>query len=271
MFLSREEMFDRSLGGINRENEMTHWCGNIIYVVVNAVVKLCFRYSVTNIGIVRSFLGKQGAIIASNHTSYLDVAFLWCAIRPSQWVRLIARESLFDTLGGFGGQIIARVGAFPIKRDSADRTALKRASRMLKNGELVGIFPEGTRRGKGSMEPELHAGVALIAKMGQAPIIPATIRDAENIKRKGERIRFPKVTVEFGAPVYLEDFDQVPKADRLEACSWFVMRECFALSQRVPASEVDMAALFPHAQDYSSVVDALPMLKRQQFKNGESS
>ena len=271
MFLSREEMFDRSLGGINREHEMTHWCGNIIYVVVNAILKLCFRYSVKNLNIVRSFMGKQGAIIASNHTSYLDVAFLWCAIRPSQWVRLIARENLFDTFGGFGGQLIARVGAFPIKRDSADRTALKRAARMLKNGELVGIFPEGTRRGKGSKEPELHAGVALIAKMGQAPIIPATIRDAENIKRKGERIRFPRVSIEFAAPVFLEDFEEVPKADRLDACSWFVMRECFALSKRIPPHEVDMAALFPGAKDYASIVDVLPMPKRQQFMSGELS
>ncbi len=268
MFLSREEMFDRSLGGINREHEMTHWCGNIIYVVVNAILKLCFRYSVTNLEIVRSFMGKRGAIIASNHTSYLDVAFLWCAIRPSQWVRLIARENLFDTCGGFGGQLIARVGAFPIKRDSADRTALKRAARMLKNGELVGIFPEGTRRGKGSKESELHAGVALIAKMGKAPIIPATIRDAENIKRKGQMLRFPKVSIEFGAPVYLEDFEELPKADRLDACSWFVMRECFALSQRIPASEVDMGALFPHAKDYSAVVDALPMTMRSQSAEG---
>lgn len=253
MFLSREEMFDRSLGGASRENEITHWCGNIIYVIVAAVLKLFFRYRVKNREALRAFAGKSGVVVACNHTSYLDVAFLWCAVRPTQWIRLMARDSLFNTAGGLGGQIIARVGAFPVKRDSADRTSLKRAARMLKNDEVVGIFPEGTRRGKGSQEPELHAGVALVAKMGNAPLLPATVREAENIKKKGQRIHFPQVSIEFGRPIALEKFNFLPKDERLEACSWYLMRECFALSKQVPAEEVDMVALFPHAKDYTSV------------------
>lgn len=244
-------MFDRSLGGVSRENEITHWCGNIIFVVVAAILKVFFRYQVENREVLHSFKGKTGVVVASNHTSYLDVAFLWCAIRPQQWIRFMARDSLFETAGGLGGQIIARVGAFPVKRDSADRTSLKRAARMLKNREVVGIFPEGTRRGKGSQEPELHAGVALVAKMGKAPLLPATVREAENIKRKGQHIRFPKVSIEFGCPISLEKFDFMPKDERLEACSWYLMRECFALSKRIPAEEVDMVALFPYAKDYT--------------------
>lgn len=259
MFLSREEMFDRSLGGISQENEVPHWAGNIAYVVVALVLKLFFRYRVENREVLRAFKGKQGVIVASNHTSYLDVAFMWCAIRPAQWIRLMARDSLFETAGGFGGQIIARAGAFPVKRDSADRTSIKRAARMLKNGEMVGIFPEGTRRGKGSQEPAIHGGVALIAKMGNAPIIPATVRNAEKIKRKGERIRFPQVSVAFGKPLYLENFNFVAKEDRLEACSWYVMRECYALFYNIPASEVDMPQLFPHSKDYTQLFAEHPL------------
>ena len=50
----------------------------------------------------------------------------------------MGRESLFDNAHGLVGQILSRVGAFPVKRDSADRTAIKRATRMLKNDEIVG-------------------------------------------------------------------------------------------------------------------------------------
>ena len=57
---------------------------------------------------------------------------------------------------------------------------------MLKGNQLVGILPEGTRRGKGSKTPEIHSGAAFIAKMGKAPILPMCVREAENVKRKGE-------------------------------------------------------------------------------------
>ena len=63
-------------------------------------------------------------------------------------MRFLGRENLFGNAHGLVGQVLSRVGAFPIKRDAADRTAIKRATRMLKSNEIVGIMPEGTRRGK---------------------------------------------------------------------------------------------------------------------------
>ena len=71
-------------------------------------------------------------VVVANHTSFLDVAFMYLATRPQQWLRFMGRESLFDNAHGLVGQILSRVGAFPVKRDSADRTAIKRATRMLK-------------------------------------------------------------------------------------------------------------------------------------------
>ena len=123
---------------------------------------------------------------------------------------------------------------------------------MLKRGESVGIFPEGTRRDRGTAAPELHGGAAFIARMGKAPIVPSSIRNVDAIKRKGERMHFPKVTVVFGAPIYLEDFDFLPKEDRLDAVSWYAMRECYALRDNVSREEVDMKALFPEARDFST-------------------
>jgi len=254
LFLTPEEMFDRPFDKHAPKPRATRWCGNILYVLVAFLCKLICRYRVIGRERLRAFRGKGGVVLIANHTSFLDVAFLYSAVRPSQWIRFMARDTLFSK-HKLGGQIIARVGAFPVKRDSADRTAIKRAARMLKNGEVVGIFPEGTRRGKGSHIPSLHAGAALVARMGKAPLMPATVRNADKVKVAGKPfIRFPTVSVVFGEPVYLESFDFLPKEDRLDACTWFTMRASFALSRQVPAEEIDMVELFPDSKDYTEVL-----------------
>lgn len=259
LFLKQEEIWDMHFDGASPDNRATHWAGNALWAIIGFICKVCFRYEVTGRETLRKFQGRSGVLLVCNHTSYLDVVFVYLATRLKQWVRFVARESLFGVAGGLLGQIISRVGAFPIKRDSADLTAVKRASRMLKNKEVVCILPEGTRRGKGSLTPELHSGAALIARMGKAPILPMTVRDAENIKHKGKMLRFPKVTIEYGQPVLLSDFDFLPKEDRLEGCTWYAMRECFALSRRVSPEQVDMRELFPNAKDYADAFAEHPI------------
>ena len=239
--------------------QIPHWFGNLAYVLVGGVCKLLFRYRVDGRETLRAFAGQCGAVVVCNHTSFLDVAFIYLSARPKQWIRLMGRESLFDNAHGLVGQILSRVGAFPVKRDSSDRTAIKRAAHMLKEDELVGILPEGTRRGKGSKIPSLHAGAAFVAKMGKAPLLPMTVRNAEYVKQKGKPIHFPKITVEYGTPVVLSDFDFLPKGDRLEGCTWYAMRECFALSRQIPADEVDMVSLFPETRDYADIFREHPI------------
>ena len=103
--------------------------------------KLLFRYRVDNRDKLRAFQGAEGALVICNHTSFFDVVFMYLAARPKQWVRLMGRDSLFDNAHGLLGQALSRVGAFPVKRDTADMTSIKRAVRMLKRQELVGILP----------------------------------------------------------------------------------------------------------------------------------
>ena len=259
-FMKPEEMWDKSLGGEDTSNELTHWGGNLCYAVVAAICKVCWRYKVINRQNLRDFKGKCGVLVASNHTSYLDVVLMYCASRPSQWLRFIARDTLFEAGHGWLGQAISRAGAFPIKRGTADRTCIKRAAKHLKNKEVVGILPEGSRRNKGSLKPSVNAGAAFIVRMaGNVPILPMTVRNAEKVKNKGERIHFPRIYVEYGDPVLLQDFDFLPKADRLEACTWFVLRECYALFYEIPPEEVDMVALFPDDHDYTSVFAEHPI------------
>ena len=236
LFLKYSDMWDMDLGGRDRSHEIPHWFGNLVYVVVGAVCKLLFRYRVDNRQKLRAFQGASGALVICNHTSFFDVVFMYLAARPKQ-----------------------RVGAFPVKRDTADMTSIKRAVRMLKNDELVGILPEGTRRGKTDRVASIHAGVSVIARMAKVPILPMTVRGVEKIKNKGERVRFPKVTVDYGDPILVSDFDFLPKEERVEACTWYAMRESFALFYRVPAEDVDMVALFPETRDYAPVFAEHPI------------
>ena len=259
MFLKYEDMWDMDLGGEPSKNEIPHWFGNLAYVVVGGLCKLLFRYRVDNRQKLRAFKNAEGAIVICNHTSFFDVVFMYLAARPSQWVRLMGRDSLFDNAHGLLGQILSRVGAFPVKRDSADMTSIKRAVRMLKRQELVGILPEGTRRGKSDRTPDIHGGVAMIAKMAHVPILPMTVRGTERIKNKGERVHLPRVTVDYGDPILLADFDFLPKEERLEGCTWYAMRECFALFYNTCPEDVDMKALFPDSRDYADVFAEHPI------------
>ncbi len=281
LFLSCEEMWDRAIGGNSDEKQIPHWFANCAYVIIGLVFKICFRYHIDGRENLRAFKDKCGAVVIANHTSFLDVVFMFLTARPSQFIRFMARDTLYSNAKGLVGQMLSRTGAFPIKRDSADRTAIKRAAHFLKTNQLVGILPEGTRRGKGTKTPELHSGAAFIAKMGKAPILPMTVREAENIKRKGEWLRFPKVTIEIGTPIVVSDFDFLPKEDRLDACTWYAMREVFAMSQRITAPEVDMKALFPTGRDFSevfanhpipkhSVDEAIELTRPQKKENNES-
>ena len=231
------------------------------YVIVGTVAGICkvlYRYNVENFESLDALARYGGVVVVSNHTSYLDVVFMYLSMFPKYWPRFMARDSLFEN-SAFLSWVFAHIGAFPVKRDTADRTAVKRAARMLKNGEVVGIMPEGSRRGKGSAVPRVHGGAALIARMGKAPILPMVVHNVDKVKRKGERLRFPKITIEYGNPVLISDFNFLPKEDRLDACTWYALRECFALLQGLAPEQVDMHALFPEDKDYSGAFAEHPI------------
>lgn len=247
-----ERFWDMPFGGTSEKEHVPKGVASFVVAVLTFVCRVLFRHRVDHREKLYGFDGVSGAVVVANHTSFLDVVFLYLSIRPRIWPRMVAKDGLFDDTPAIFGWLLAHVGAFPIKRDSADRTAIKRAVRALKNNEVICIMPEGTRRGKSDRAPEVHGGAALIARMGSVPIVPATVRNAENIKQKGRFLRFPQVTCEFGNPILVSDFDFLPKDDRLEGCMWYAMRECFALSQRVPAEEIDMVALFPEGRDFTA-------------------
>ena len=115
------------------------------------------------------------AVIAANHPSYLDPLLL--SLQVKRPIRFMAWDALFRV--PLLGALMRLFGAFPVDvRSGAGRDAYVAARELLRDGELVGIFPEGKRSREGWLEPELRAGAARLVLETGAPLVPATIRGA---------------------------------------------------------------------------------------------
>lgn len=138
---------------------------------------------------------KEGAfILAANHVSNWDPPFLGTFIERE--VSYMGKEELFKN--PIMAVICRGLHVFPVKRGAADKTAIKTAIKILKDGKCFGIFPEGTRSKTGKLG-KAEAGVSLIAAMTKAPIIPAAIVNTEKIF-SNEKF-FPRLAVVYGSPI----------------------------------------------------------------------
>lgn len=108
-------------------------------------------------------------IVACNHRSYLDPPVLGAAC-PRR-ISYMAKSELFAIPAL--GPIIRAVGAYPVEREGSARSAIKRSIEVLAGGGCIGIFPEGTRNRRG--EASAQTGVALLAALAQAPVVPARL------------------------------------------------------------------------------------------------
>jgi 1-acyl-sn-glycerol-3-phosphate acyltransferase len=142
---------------------------------------------------------KGPAIIACNHVSFLDPVIVGLGTRRK--VNFLARAGLFEI--PFFGSLIRKLGAFPLKREGVnDISAIKHSLKSLKKGELLVVFPEGTRSYDGEMQ-EAHAGVGLLAVKAQVPVIPAYVKGAELAMPRNSKIIKPvQITAKFGLPIY---------------------------------------------------------------------
>lgn len=141
-----------------------------------------------------------GFIIASNHVSYLDPVAVGVAC-PRR-LSYMARHNLFKYR--LSAWFLNCLGVFPVKRGSADISALKEAIRRVKAGKGLLLFPEGTRQTGGKLgTPEPGAG--FIAAQGGVPIIPAFVSGTEKAMPRGAKFFKPAVvTVHFGKQIFIE-------------------------------------------------------------------
>ena len=112
----------------------------------------------------------RGMIVIANHISYWDPVVIGCAL--NQNIFFMAKAELFKI--PVLSYIITKLGAFPVHRTGADRSSIKRALELLENGNVVGIFPEGTRN-KTDVLLNPHLGAAMLALKGGVPLLPVAI------------------------------------------------------------------------------------------------
>jgi 1-acyl-sn-glycerol-3-phosphate acyltransferase len=201
------------------------------FALIRGVFFPLFRYRAYDRDKFEQLPAGSGAIIVGNHRSYLDPLFVMSVLRPRP-VRYVSKEE-FLNIHPLIARLATWVGVFPIKRNSADMSAIKRAVRMLKRGELVGIFPEGTRIRFKGQEVTYHEGVALISQLAKVPVIPVRMWGTEHICPEGARLfRCPRITLRFGDPLSMDEerFTSLPKNERFTAFTNEVMERLYALT-----------------------------------------
>ncbi len=148
--------------------------------------------------------GSGGLIIVSNHVSYWDPVVAICAF--DRKVHFMAKSELFDIpLVGYAVRVS---GAFPVRRDKSDRKAIRTALALLKQGQVVGVFPEGTRSHSGDLLKP-HLGAAMLAIKAGVPMLPVAL--------SGTRGLFGKITVYVGEPIHRSGGEKATKADLEQA------------------------------------------------------
>ena len=142
---------------------------------------------------------KKGPfLLVSNHQSFLDPIF--CGATPKRHFYFLARDTLFTNW--FFGPLIRSVYAIPVKREQGDLGAMKKVIGILKEGDGVCLFPEGTRTSDGRILP-FKAGLGLLCRRGNATIIPVVIDGAYECwprTRKLFKTGMP-VMVHYGKPI----------------------------------------------------------------------
>lgn len=168
-----------------------------------------------------SILDKKGSLIlAANHVSYLDPIVLGIAIKRQ--IHFMAKKEIFEVpILGF---IVKSLGAIPVDREKTTPESIKRAFSILRDGRILGIFPEGTRSVNGEIL-ELNVGLIKIALKTNVPIIPIGINGTFEIyssKSKLPKIyKRKKIYINFGKPVYL-DSKRIKDIKYQEQCLAFI-------------------------------------------------
>jgi 1-acyl-sn-glycerol-3-phosphate acyltransferase len=187
--------------------------------LMRAVVWTFGRYEV--VGAAR--MPRHGPlIVVANHLNNADPPLLGASL-PRR-IRFMAKQELFDSPVGW---VVRGFGAFPVRRFEADLRALRQAERILKEGGVLGMFPEGHRSRAGGMGPA-QPGTALIALRSGAPLLPVAITGTEAITTPLVLLRKPRIRVVVGEPFTLPATRRIT-AEQVQAGADAIMRRIAAL------------------------------------------
>jgi len=175
---------------------------------------------------------EGGFVVAANHVSSMDPFILGMPLWPPRIVRYMAKAELFTPWLGWA---MRAIGTFPVRRGEADSEAFRTAVKILQDGEIVGMFPEGTRAKKGlrkKFEPEPHTGTVRIAIAAGVPLVPAAIAGTERLLSRNRVVQ-----VAFGPPVQLADLAGLPRRKAAEIGTERLMAAIGELVEQLKSSD----------------------------------
>ena len=189
---------------------------DLVYPPVVVAIKSLWKY----LGLKFDFQGQEnlpksgGAILAMNHIGYLDFAIVGTAALPmKRYVRFMAKKEIFDHK--ISGPLMRGMHHISVDRANGS-TSFVAALRLLRAGEIVGIFPEATISRSFEIK-ELKTGAVRLAMGSGAPVVPTIVWGSQRIYTKKvkpnfKRNKFP-ITVAFGEPLHFKKGEDVDAAE----------------------------------------------------------
>ena len=173
-------------------------------------------------------------ILASNHVSNLDGVILgsWLVPRIPRRIHMLGKKEMFSW--PLIGYLARNGGVHPVDRSGADVEAFRTAERVLEQGHILLIFPEGTRSPDGRLQ-KARDGLAMLALRTDAPIVPIGVANSDRVWPRGQKLPRPRpgsrVTVRIGSPFRLADElpDGLSRKEAKTAATDLIMRRIAAL------------------------------------------
>jgi 1-acyl-sn-glycerol-3-phosphate acyltransferase len=186
------------------------------------ILRLAFRYRARG---AENLPREGGYVLAAGHVSNLDPWALGLHIWPRRFLRFMAKSELFWFPLSLA---LSGVGAFKVHRGQADREAIATAVALAREGNVIGMFPEGTRRKKGlrkKYEAQAHTGAARIALEAGVPLVPVGIKGTDGLSRLAAwRVRY-------GTPLVIDDLRDLELPDAARVATERLMVEIHKLEE----------------------------------------
>jgi len=186
------------------------WTYTLGRIVITLPTLLFYR--VRKIGLEN--VPREGALIlAPNHFSQMDHFFVGVYLRRK--IRFMAKSQMF------GPPVLTYVykhgGVFPVRRGHHDEEAIVTANEILRQEEMLLVYAEGGRS-RSDQLGEPRPGIGRIALESGAPVVPVAIYGSDKV-RSWKRLRFPRVTVQFGEPLSFPTEESPDRERQLEAAT----------------------------------------------------
>ncbi len=168
-------------------------------------------------------LPEGGFVLAANHTSNFDPWALGWPLWPERQLYFMAKAELFNPILG---PPLRAGGAFPVRRGEQDIEAMEASVKLCREGKVVAMFPEGTRRTKGLVKKFEHrprTGAARIALAANVPLVPAAIDGTDRLSR------LPKLKVAYAPPVPTDDLAGLTPRDASREATERLMKTIYEL------------------------------------------